>query len=201
MKKITKGNFGYISYEKKKRFLITLILLAVPVFIFVTAYIYFGTNKTLWSILAIVGCLPACKSMVGMIVMFMQKPTEQQIYDEIAAHSGDLTMAYELVVTTYDKNSYIDAVAICGNTVVAYSSHKDTDAAFAANHIQKILHHNGYKADVKVLKDVKPFLERLDSMNEHKASLEADIPFTPDERYPDLSRNDLIKHTILAISL
>ena len=46
-----------------------------------------------------------------------------------------------------------------------------------------------------------PFLERLDSMNAHKESLEEGIKFRPDEKYPELSRNELIKHTILAICL
>ena len=54
---------------------------------------------------------------------------------------------------------------------------------------------------MKILKDLKPYLERLDSMNEHKESLRSGIKFTPDERYPDLSREELIKHTILAICL
>ena len=44
-------------------------------------------------------------------------------------------------------------------------------------------------------------MERLDSMNGHREALEEGIKFTPDERYPDLSRNELIKHTILAICL
>ena len=53
------------------------------------------------------------------------------------------------------------------------------------------------------LKDVykRQFLDRLDSMNEHKESLEEGIKFRPDERYPELSRNELIRHTILAICL
>lgn len=38
-------------------------------------------------------------------------------------------------------------------------------------------------------------------MNEHKESLEEGIKFRPDEKYPDLSRDELIKHTILAICL
>lgn len=49
--------------------------------------------------------------------------------------------------------------------------------------------------------DWDPFLERLDSMNAHKESLEEGIKFRPDEKYPELSRNELIKHTILAICL
>ena len=38
-------------------------------------------------------------------------------------------------------------------------------------------------------------------MNQHRESLEKDIKFKLDERYPDLTRDELIKHTILAISL
>lgn len=39
-------------------------------------------------------------------------------------------------------------------------------------------------------------------MNEHKESLqEQESNSTPDDRYPDLSREELIKHTILAICL
>ena len=66
---------------------------------------------------------------------------------------------------------------------------------------QKILKGNGYRAAVKIFTELDPYLERLDSMNAHKDSLEAGIKFRPDERYPGLSRNELIKHTILAICL
>ena len=62
---------------------------------------------------------------------------------------------------------------------------------------QKIVRKNGYKATVKIFTDIRPFLERLDSMNEHKESLEEGIKFTPDEKYPDLTRNELIRQTIL----
>ena len=54
---------------------------------------------------------------------------------------------------------------------------------------------------MKIFTELDPYLERLDSMNAHKDSLEEGIKFRPDERYPGLSRNELIKHTILAICL
>ena len=49
--------------------------------------------------------------------------------------------------------------------------------------------------------ELKPYLERLDYLNAHREELVKDIVFTPDERYPELSREELIKHIILAISL
>ena len=83
--------------------------------------------------------------------------------------------------------------------MVGYTSDPRADTAYLAEQSQKIVRKNGYKVDVKILKDLKPYLERLDSMNEHKESLEDGIKFRPDEKYPELSRNELIKHTILAI--
>ena len=38
-------------------------------------------------------------------------------------------MAYELYMTFYEKSAYIDAAAVCGNTVVAYSSDPKIDAS------------------------------------------------------------------------
>ena len=132
--------------------------------------------------------------MVSLIMILMRHPMDEKLYKEIRKHAGDLVMAYEMYMTFYEKSGYLDAVAVCGNTVVGYTSDPKADTAYLAEQSQKIIRKNGYKADVKILK-------RLDSMNEHKESLRSGIKFTPDERYPDLSREELIKHTILAICL
>ena len=178
--KIKKGDFGYFKAEKKKRFLYTLIMLGVPIFIFVTAWLYFDTRMTIWTVIATVGCLPGCKSLVGLIMMLMRRPMDPKLYEEIHAHQGELVMAYENYMTFYEKSAYIDAVAVCGNTVVAYSSDPKIDTEFMAQECQKIVRKNGYKADVKVLKELRPFLDRLDSMNARKESLEEGIKFEPD---------------------
>lgn len=200
-KRIRKGDFGYFSKEKKKRFLITLIMFAVPLFIFFSSWAYFDTRKTIWTVIAVVGCLPACKSMVSLIMILLRHPMDKELYEKIRQHQGELTMSYEMYMTFYEKSAYIDAFAICGNTVVGYSSDAKIDCEFMAREAQKIIRKNGYKVDVKILKELKPYLERLDTMNKNKASLEEGIKFTPDSRYPELSRNEMIKHTILAICL
>ena len=199
--KVRKGDYGYIAAEKKKRILITAALFAAPLLIFFSAMIYFKTRLTVWTVIAVVGCLPACKSVVSLIMIFRAKPVAPQVYQEISKHAGELVMSYEMYMTFYEKSGYLDAVAVCGNTVVGYTSDPKTDIAYLAEQSQKIIRKNGYKVDVKILRDLKPYLERLDSMNEHKESLRNGIKFTPDERYPDLSREELIKHTILAICL
>ena len=196
-----KGEFGYLKRERKRRIIIAAILLGVPLFIFISMWIYLGTRNTIWTIIALVGSLPGCKAVVDVIMVMLAKPVNPAVYKKIHAHQGDLVMAYEMYMTFYEKSAYIDAVAVCGNTVAAYSSDPKIDASFMETNAQKIIRKNGYKATVKIFTDIRPFLERLDSMNEHKESLEEGIKFTPDEKYPDLSRNELIRQTFLALCL
>lgn len=200
-KKIRKGDFGYIQHEKIRRFLVTLLLFAIPMAAFLGAYLITGTKKNIITVIAMVGCLPACKSLVGFIVMFLQKSMDESSYRKIKEHAKDLVMSYEMYLTTYEKSTFVESFAICGNKVIGYSSRIDGSPQFVEQHVKKILKQNGYKVDVKVMTELKPYLERLDYLNAHKEELVKDIIFTPDERYPELSREELIKHIILAISL
>lgn len=200
-KRPSKGEFGYFQAEKKRRLLITIVLFAVPLTVFFAAWICLKTRNSIWTVGSIVGCLPACRSMVNLIMILMRKPMDEGIYREIRAHAGNLDMCYEMYMTFYEKSAAIDAFAVCGNEVVGYSSDPKIDTEFMAGEAQKIIRKNGYKVNVKIVKELKAYLERLDSMNEHKESLEEGIRFKPDEKYPELSRNELICHTILAICL
>lgn len=200
-KKIRKGDFGYIQHEKIRRFLVTLLLFAIPMAAFVGAYLITGTKKNIITVIAMVGCLPACKSLVGFIVMFLQKSMDESSYRKIKEHAKDLVMSYEMYLTTYEKSTFVESFAICGNKVIGYSSRIDGSPQFVEQHVKKILKQNGYKVDVKVMTELKPYLERLNYLNAHKEEMVKDIIFTPDERYPELSREELIKHIILAISL
>lgn len=200
-KKVRKGDYGYIRAEKKKRFVTTLILFAIPLAAYVAAYLLTGTNQNIITVVAMVGCLPACKSVVGLIMMLRVNPMEAFHYAQIEEHAGDLVMSYEMYLTTYEKNTFVESFAVCGNKVVGYSSKIDGSAQFVENHVRKILKQNGYKTEVKVLTEMKPYLERLDYLNQHQEELKKDIVFKPDSRYPDLNREELIKHIILAISL
>lgn len=200
-RKVKKGEFGYFKSEKKRRLLITLVLFAVPLLIFFSGWIYYGNRNSVLTVIATVGCLPACKSAVSLIMVLMRRPMDRKLYEAIEAHRGTLDMCYEMYITFYEKSGYVDAFAVCGNEVVGYTSDEKVDTAFLAAETQKIIRKNGYKVNVRILKELKPYLDRLDSMNEHRESLEKEVKFRKDERYPDLTRNELICHTILAISL
>lgn len=202
MKKVTKGNPGYIRYEQKKRFLITLILFVIPLMIYVTGYLQTKTRLNLFTFVAILGCLPACKSLVDLIMILMQKPVSSEVFEAAKQAAGNLTAGYELTFTTYEYTSPVAALVVCGDHVVCYTQDQKTEPAKLEKHIQKILAANGYPdVQVKVMKEFKNYLQRVRDICKRQEHYREGLAFTPDSRYPDLSRDEVIYHTLLAICL
>ena len=172
-KKISKGNFGYFKSEKKRRLIITAILFAVPLFIFFTSWIYFKTRMTVWTVVAVVGCLPACKSLVEMFMFLRYKGCNEQDAAQMAAHTDGLTGLYDMVFTSYEKNYEIHHMTICGNTLCGYTSDpKFAEQAFY-KHIQDILKKDNYReVTVKIFHDLDKYLKRCEQLKDLPAQPE-----------------------------
>nr|WP_302226183.1 hypothetical protein [uncultured Marvinbryantia sp.] len=201
MKKKPKGTYGYINYEKKKRILLTIVLFAIPILIYVTGYLQTGTRKNLFTFVGIMGCLPASKCAVGMIMICMQKPMKAELYDLFSRHVRDLTAVYETTVSSEKKNYPLPCIVICGQNVVCYSEDAKVDKEYLQQHIKKILQGNGYRSNVKIFTEQKAFLRRVDELYANRDEIEAAATFKPDERYPDATRDELVKSVLLCICL
>ena len=200
MKYIPKGQFGYIRSEKRRRAIIASGLLLIPLIVYVIGLLVTGTRQSIVTVVAIVGTLPACRAIVAFIMMVMRKPMDEAAYEEIRAHEGTLMTVYELYLTTYDKSAMVDAFAICGCTVVGLTTDPKCEIHYMEDHITKIMRANGYVTNVTILKDRQKYIERMDSMNAHAESLR-NVRFKPDSRYPGYGIEELIRETLLAISL
>lgn len=202
MKKKKKGSYGYIKYAKCRTFLITFVLFAIPLVIYVTGYLQTKTRLNLFTFVAILGCLPACKSLVGLIMILMQKPMPADKYREASAAAGELVAGYELVFTAYEHTTPVNALVVCGDQLVCYTPDEKTDIAYIEKHLSRILTMNGFASvQPKVMKDFRKYLQRVSEIAGRAEHYREEIEFTPDERYPELSREELIFHTLLAISL
>lgn len=200
-KKIKKGDYGYIRAQQKRQVLYTVLAFLAPLSVFFTGLYINRTRNTVFTVIAVVACLPACKFAVTMIMLFLQKPMDPSDHQTIEKHKKGLVCAYELVISAYEKQSYIDSLTVCGNTVVGYTSRKKTDIPFVEKHIQTILRQNGYYVTVKIFNRLADYTGRLDTMWEHREALEKDIKFRPDPQEPELTRNEAIMRVIYAISL
>lgn len=202
MLKSKKGLYGYFDMEKKRRLFITVFSFLIPLVIFVSGYIYNHSRQNILTIVAMVGLIPACLSLVSLIMVMMRRSIPKEEFDAIDPHIGSLTFAYELYMTSEKENAMVDCIVICGNEVVGLVTDPKTNVRFAQEHLQKMLKADGWsKVSVHMLADEKHFIERMDSLNAHEKELRAGISFTPREAYPGLDREDLIRLTALNISL
>ena len=203
MKRTPKGKAGYVRYEKLKRFLIMLLMFAIPIGIYISAYMITGTNRNIMTIVAVVGIVPAARFAVNWIMIMMSRDAEPAAVETTEKIAGDLVHGYELTVTAYEGRMPLDAVVVCGNEVVCLSTKGDkSQFAFMEKHITKILNSNNYfNSNVRIIQDLKHYEDRIRQLAADPQKYREGITFTPDERYPDLSREELIFHTIMAVSL
>ena len=203
MKKVAKGKAGYVRYEKLKRFLIMLLMFAIPIGIYISAYMITGTNRNIMTIVAVVGIVPAARFAVNWIMIMMSRDAEPAAVETTEKIAGNLVHGYELTVTAYEGRMPLDAVVVCGNEVVCLSTKGDkSQFAFMEKHITKILNSNNYfNSNVRIIQDLKHYEDRIRQLAADPQKYREGITFKPDERYPDLSREQLIFHTIMAVSL
>ena len=198
MKKVAKGKYGYTLSHRKSQILKMSLYIALALAIFLIGWITTKTTKNILSIVAICGALPISKEMVGVIMSFKRKPLDKQLYEQISERAGDLEQIYELLFTTQEKSYVVEAAIVEGKDVICYTLDPKCDALALQKHLQRMLDANGYKENVKVFKDLKKFLDRVSDLERRE---KVEIPYTPHSTYPDLNRDQLIKHTLLALSI
>lgn len=197
-RKVFKGTYGYLDKNKIRQWQKAAAMLAVPVIILIAAWIIKGTRMNVMTVVAIVGSLPGCNQIVHAIMASRYHSIEKELYEETEQARGERLALYENVFTSYEKNFYVDCIVISGREIVGYTSDKKAEPKAAAEHIRKILKDNSYKEDVKILTEKKAFLDRVRSL---ASSETEEIPFREDERYPGLTREEIIQYLLMAISL
>ena len=100
MKKIQKGKPGYLNYKRKVEILRTVIYFAIVLAIFALGYWQTHTRLNLLTVVAILGCLPASKALVGVIARYPYQSIELSQAKEIAGKSKHLTVCYDLIITS-----------------------------------------------------------------------------------------------------
>lgn len=162
-----KGTKNYINTQKKYEILRTVLYFFMSLSLFIAGYMSTKTKENLLTVVAIVGCLPACKSLVGAIMFLRFKSLSVQACEKIEAVRKRLPQLFDLVFTTYDKNHVVSHLVIAGNTVCGFSEQKGFAEKEFQTHIQNVLKADGHKSvSVKIFTDLNKYLERIEQMEE-----------------------------------
>ena len=165
MKKVKKGQAGYLAFKMKAQILRTIIYFVLCILIFGLGYWQTGSKENLLTVVAVVGILPSSKALVDVIVRIPYRTIKPEIAEEIAQKSNYLTVIYDLIITSSEKIMPVACIVISGNKIFGYTDNKKVDVNLVASNIKKMLASHDYDVSVKILNEYKPFLSRVEGLN------------------------------------
>ena len=190
--KVAKGDAGYIRTRKRKILLKTVLEFGIVAALLILGIIETGTRQNLLTVVAVLGCLPASKALVELIMVLPHRSISEEMATEIECNANLLTRAYDMVFTSEKKIMPMEAIVISGNTICGYMSNAKVDLNLITKHLKQYLHVNRFdKVSVKIFDNYAAFSTRAEGMN-NIAAIEKD----------DTKRHEEgIKQILLNISL
>lgn len=162
-----KGTVNYIDSQKRYELLRTIIYFLISASLFAAGYLTTKTKVNLLTIVAVLGCLPASKSLVNTIMFFRFHSCPQEDTVKIVPACHGLVNLFDMVFTTYEKNYQICHLAIRGNTLVCYTTQKNFQETAYKQHICDTLSLEHVKGiTVKVFYDLKKYTDRLEQLSQ-----------------------------------
>ncbi len=173
--KSKKGQFGYVQSQRRIRVLRTILFFAVAFGVFgIGLALNGGDRRNIYTVVAAVGAIPGAMSLVSTIMIFRCPVMDRALYEEISSRTGELRTLYELYLTTENTNLFLDAVIVCGEYIVAYTSSGASAGtiAFMEKHIRRSTTAAAFRCTVKIFDSKAKFLERADQLREKREQFE-----------------------------
>lgn len=167
-----KGTKNYLKLQKKYEIIRTAIYFGISLALFAAGWITTGERTNLLTVVAILGCLPASKSMVAAIMFCKYKSLSENDAAVIEKHSEGLHCLYDMIFTTREKTYPVLHMAVCGNTVAGYmpvsdQGKKKLSDMDCAKHLDTCLKVDNYtNVTIKIFCDVQKYAERLKQMQD-----------------------------------
>ena len=189
---IKKGNAGYLSSKKKRAILKTILEFGIVIALLILGIVETGDRMNWLTLVAVLGCLPASKALVEVIMLFPHHSIAKERADEITGKTELLTVVYDLVLTSEKHIMPIEAIVISNNTICGYSSSAKMDFAFAMKHIKQMLSTNKFEhVTVKIFDNYTAFITRAEGLQNIAAV----------EKANTRDKEERIKQVLLNISL
>ncbi len=164
---VKKGEPGYIAFQKKYTVVRTIVYFGISIAIFLAGYLTTKSRLNLLTVVAVLGCLPASKSLVNAIMFYRSSGCSEVLIPEIRTKAGALPILFDLFLTSYDKNYQISCLTVKGHNIVGFTESARTDVALAEKHIQECLKTGGFPGyTVKLFDSVQKFTNRIEQMAE-----------------------------------
>lgn len=171
MKKPIKGEFSYLKQARKRSVIVTIAMLGIALAIYFLGYWSTGTNENILTIVAVLGCLPGCKSAVSMIMLLRTRPCSEDVRDKIEPHIRKGISLYNMELTSYEATFELAHMTLVGDQLIGCTRHSKCVPGSCEKHIRDIFRQNAMsEIQVKIFTDFPKYLNRLDQLQEMEES-------------------------------
>ena len=183
-----KGAYGFYKYQRKKTLFLTIFFFALVIAIFITGFVTTKSRLNLLTVVAVLGCLPACKQAVNCFMVWRKKPCDEKRYQSISENTGSVLTTYELYITSTKTAYAIDAACVREHDVILLAHPGKINTKECQDFLKEILKNNDKtNCNVKIYENEKRFIEHLKQLSEKKEE--------------DTEESDFIMRVLLAISV
>ncbi|MGN0330705.1 MAG: hypothetical protein ACI4D5_05625 [Kineothrix sp.] len=164
-----KGEYKYIESQRKRVILRTALLFGISLALLAIGIWSAGDKRNMLTVVAVLGCLPASKSAVNMIIFLRARGCSQKVWEQVQKHSQGLSQLWDLVFTSYDKNYQVSHMAVKGNVILGITEDPGCDARGCESHLDTYLKQGGCRgAVVKIYQDVQKYCEALENLKKQE---------------------------------
>lgn len=160
-----KGTRDYLRVQGRYELARTILYFAVSLSLFIAGILATGDRMNLLTIVAVLGCLPACKSAIDAFMFLRYKGCSAEHADEIDAHMEGLNGLYDRIFTSYDRNFQVAHVTVKGNILCGYTQDPNFEERLFGEHISKLLKKDGFPdVSIKIYGDIRQYTARLEQL-------------------------------------
>ncbi len=163
---MNKGDKGYFKDLKRRELIKCILQWCIVIILLIVGYVIFDTKLNILTFVAVLGCLPAAKATVGVIVKWPVHSLKEDEIEKIEAISAHLTISYDVVLTSKDKIMPVQCMAISNHTVYGYTISEKINLEETASYMKNFFLQNDCgKVNVKIFNEFVPFISRVEGLN------------------------------------
>ena len=183
-----KGEYGHIGTMKLVSCLTALGFFLAALIIYLAGAYVFPDQKIMVRIVSMLICIPAAMAVVRFVLFMQVKQGDKKIYDLAEGARGTVPVYYDALLTTYEKNYYVNVFASADGELIGYTERDVADIPAIEKHLKEIYGQND-KGHVKIVlcRNMDGFMNRLKSLSSSYSG--------------DTAADDGILHLIERISL
>ncbi len=161
-----KGSLGYIKAMRGRMLIHTLVLFAIAFAIFFIGKFKYSAYSTMFSITAIVVCIPASMRCVSFIMFMIHKVADRDFCDECMENASSDELFFESVITTSEKSYDVYAFGIFPDSLIGYCPDTKKDISKLEKHLREMFTRNDLASvGIKIFSDRAKFLSRLQQLS------------------------------------